>query len=121
MRKAPVLDTLRLHFPSSLKGNDMSTDYLTLIDRSIRYDADTGEFFWRVSRGSRARRGQPAGTITKEDTLRIGIDGRYFDGRDIAWFLGHGEWPPAPVEHVNGNTLDNCLDNLTLIARPYSR
>lgn len=93
----------------------MGTDYLTLIDRSICYDADTGEFFWRVSPSSRIRRGRPAGTVTKEDTLRIGVGGRYFLGHDIAWFLGHGEWPPAPVVHANGDTLDNRLDNLALI------
>ena len=89
----------------------MSIDHLTLIDRSIRYDADTGALFWRVDRGTRAKRNRPAGTVTRSGFIRIGLGSRYFDARDVAWFLGHGEWPPAPVGHLNGNV----RDNLTLL------
>ena len=92
----------------------MSADHLTLIDRSIRYEADTGCFFWRVSRGTRARRGQRAGTITRAGLVRIGIGKSYFEGQDVAWFLSHGEWPVAPVVHVNGDRWDNRIENLAL-------
>ena len=97
----------------------MSTDYLTAIDNLLRYDEDTGEIFWRRRPCNRVRAGDPAGSLDRNGRLKIGIAGRLLDAHDIAWFLGHGEWPPAPVEHANGDTLDNRLDNLALTAPPY--
>ena len=99
----------------------MSTDYLTAIDHFLRYDEDTGEIFWKRKPCNRVRAGDPAGSLDRSGCLKIGIAKRLLDAHDIAWFLGHGEWPPSPVTHENGDTLDNRLDNLTLTAPPYCR
>lgn len=96
----------------------MSTDHLTAVDNLLRYDEDTGEIFWRLRPCNRVRAGDLAGSLDRNGRLKIGVAGRLLNAHDIAWFLGHGEWPPAPVEHANGDTLDNRLDNLMLIEHP---
>ena len=92
----------------------MSIDYLTAIDRFLRYDADTGEIFWKRKPSNRVRVGDLAGTLDRSGRLKIGIARRLLDAHDVAWYLGHGEWPPSPITHENGDTLDNRLDNLQL-------
>jgi hypothetical protein len=92
----------------------MSIDYLILIDRRLRYDDETGEIRWRVRPRTNLRAGTVAGNFRPDGTIMIGIKGRYFAAQDIAWFLGHGEWPPSRVLHRNGVRCDNWLDNLEL-------
>lgn len=109
MRKAPVLDTLGPHFPSSLKRNDMSTDYLTLIEHSFRYSPKTGRVHWKMPLHGGRRvhlRRCPTGIYQ----IQAGYD--YLPAQNVVWFLVHGMWPTAPVRHLNGNRLDNRRENL---------
>ena len=89
----------------------MSDEHLTLISQFLRYDPDTGYIYWRKSR-STAKVGTVAGAYRPHCPVRIGIGGRYFDGQDIALYLTDGEWPVAPIRHLNGNRWDNRIENL---------
>lgn len=81
----------------------------------LSYDRDAGLFFWRETRGPRAK-GSVAGNATdgvdKALYWRIGLDGRVYYAHILARFYVTGEWPTALVDHWNGNGLDNRYDNL---------
>jgi hypothetical protein len=50
--------------------------------------------------------------IGKEhDYLYINVNKYRVPAHRLAWFLTHGEWPDE-VDHKNGNTSDNSIDNL---------
>lgn len=74
---------------------------------------DTGQFHWKKSRG-RVSAGTLAGTPygIRRQYLGIGIDGRIYYAHRLAWFLTHGCWPAADIDHINGEYADNRLVNL---------
>lgn len=86
---------------------------LDSLDENLRYDPDTGSLVWRRTRGRRARVGTGAG-FYHSGHWKIVVDGFQYYAADVAWFLGHGEWPPNRVVPANGRPLDTRLDNLEL-------
>lgn len=49
--------------------------------------------------------------------MRVTIDRKQYSLHRLAWFYANGEWPPAEVDHINGNRSDNRLVNLRLASR----
>lgn len=78
---------------------------LAKLREHIRYDPDTGHFFWRTS-GS----GRYPGKQTGQKTLRI--DGVVYTAGRAAFALGHGRWPSDQVDHRNRDNRDQRLCNL---------
>src|SRR5690349_20811660 len=81
----------------------------------LSYDAITGQFTWRVSKGLRVRAGGNAGFVAQGANtgyVIIGIDGRQYRAHRLAWFYVTGEWPPDEIDHINGNRADNRWANL---------
>jgi hypothetical protein len=74
------------------------------------YQAETGDFIRRVSRG-----GKVAGSIAGYEVhgrLQIRIGKRPYYAHRLAWLYVHGEWPNGEIDHVNRDALDNRLCNL---------
>lgn len=44
----------------------------------------------------------------------VAVDGELFNlaAHRIVWFLNYGEWPKGIIDHLDGNGLNNRLDNL---------
>lgn len=53
-----------------------------------------------------------AGTINSAGQRIINIQGKLYRAHRLAWFYVNGVWPRGLIDHKNGNSLDNSIDNL---------
>lgn len=77
----------------------------------LSYDAETGEWTWRVAR-RRMLPGSPAGTVKANGYLQISIDNRTYSAHRLAWLYVNGAWPSEQIDHINGIRQDNRFANL---------
>lgn len=86
---------------------------LERLKQLLHFDAETGVFRWRSVLPNMIRiLDRPAGYVAGDGYLRIGVDGRYYKGANLAWFYVHGKWPESKLDHKNRNRADNRIDNL---------
>lgn len=82
------------------------------VDYALRYEPDTGNFYWKVAFSDKTRVGIIAGGINRQGYHRVRIDGHYYLGHRLAWLLIHKEWPAVEIDHINRVKNDNRLCNL---------
>jgi hypothetical protein len=81
----------------------------------LRYEPDTGKFFWLVARPRKTRAGDPAGHLNKKGYIEIRYDHTTYQAHRIAWYLHTGQDPhPLGLDHINGDRDDNRISNLRL-------
>lgn len=54
---------------------------------------------------------KPAGTIDGNGYMQTGINGRYFKNHRIIFLMHHGYLPDL-IDHIDGNKLNNKIENL---------
>jgi hypothetical protein len=88
------------------------------LSQVLRYDADTGEFTWRVSINSRAKVGERAGVWQRmqngKDYYSVTYKGRKMSGAQLAWLLHYGEWPDRSVFYIDNDTTNLRISNLKM-------
>lgn len=78
----------------------------------LRYEPDTGVFYWLKSNSNVAPIGAIAGIgVNNHGYRQISIDGRQYRAHRLAWFYSFGKWP-MNIDHINGIRHDNRLVNL---------
>lgn len=75
------------------------------------YDPQTGLFTRRVSTNGAVRIGQNAGARANGYVF-IKLFQRRYAAHRLAWAYVYGEWPPGPIDHVNGIKSDNQITNI---------
>jgi hypothetical protein len=77
---------------------------LERVKELLEYQSISGEFVWRTS-------GERAGWIDGQ-YRRIKIDNVCILAHRLTWFWNYGVWPHNGMDHINGQCLDNRLENL---------
>jgi len=80
-----------------------------------------GVLYWKEDRGSQKCKGKPAG-CPANDYLKLRVrelGGSMFVHR-VVFAMHHGYFPQE-VDHVNGNKMDNRIENLREVSRTQNR
>lgn len=103
-------------------------DYREMLTRDeiasvLRYDEETGKFYWMINPSRNVRAGSEAGVEKATRMSKTGepVSYRYIrykgfsiPAAQLAWLLYHGEWPIGRVTAKDGNTLNLSADNLDM-------
>ena len=87
----------------------------------LRYDSETGHFFWKKKMSSRAMPGQKAGALTVYGYIQIRIDGVIHRAHRLAWLYLTGENPTGQIDHINRKRDDNRATNLRDVTATVNR
>lgn len=79
----------------------------------LEYNKDTGIFIWKsVNIKNQVKIGQKAGYTSGRKYLYLELDNKTYSLHRLAWFYTYKTWPKWDIDHINGNTLDNSINNL---------
>ena len=54
----------------------------------------------------------PAGHVDSHGYRKIGFNGYLYKASRLIWLLENGKWPENVIDHINGNKLDDRIENL---------
>lgn len=77
----------------------------TRLKELLRYDPETGEFFWKVNVARNVHAGMRAGRL--DGYWKIRIDGKGHLGHRLAWLYVYGHFPSSQLDHKNHN-IESC-------------
>ena len=88
----------------------MST--LDEIKKVLRYEPDTGFFYWLVNRQGKVKAGDVAGCLNRKDGyIRIRVFNKFYSAHRLAWLYTHG-YLPKVIDHKDRNRSNNAISNL---------
>lgn len=83
----------------------------------LRYEPDTGLFYWIAERPGQRRLGNVAGHKSDLGYVKILIRPTNVSAHRLAWAFMTGKWPTHEIDHINGERHDNRFDNLRQATR----
>ena len=89
---------------------------------ALSYDAESGELRWKEDWWPKSTANRVAGHVasTKNGRTkyrRIEHRRKAFPAHRVAWLLYYGEWPKREIDHIDGDGLNNKIENLRLADR----
>jgi hypothetical protein len=71
-----------------------------------------GRYFGSLTKAVHAKAGNESGWMDNCGYFIIKLNRKTYKAHRIAWLLTYGSWPEDQIDHINGNGLDNRLENL---------
>lgn len=82
------------------------------LKENLHYNKNTGQFKWRVTRGSQAKKGNIAGSNHHNGYKAICILGKRYYIHRLAWLYIKGYFPENNIDHIDQNKSNNKITNL---------
>ena len=79
---------------------------------ALDYSQTTGVFTWKVKPAQCTQIGDVAGGINKRGRMMISYQRRLYQAHRLAWLYVHGSLPADQIDHIDGDRLNNAIDNL---------
>lgn len=76
------------------------------------YNPQTGSLKWKSQPSSKTHIGTEAGTLNRNGYILVGFEKKYYLAHRLAWLIAHGCWPKLVLDHINGKSTDNRIENL---------
>lgn len=106
---------------SKLPDNVKDIEY-ELFNQYFEYsDSSPSGLVWKINKGSRARAGAQAGSISNKGYYRIKLNSVSYQAHRVIWVLHHKSIPTDMIiNHIDGDTKNNRIDNLELCTKGYN-
>lgn len=79
---------------------------------TLDYDPETGVIRWLERSAWCVQVGQPIESVCDHGYVRFNVAKVSYYAHQVAWAWMTGAWPTHPLDHINGNRLDNRWANL---------
>lgn len=81
------------------------------------YNSNNGRLYWKYSGYGRNMK-LPAGYLNSNGYRIIGIDYKLYRSNRLTWIFHNGEIPPnMVVDHIDGNSSNDKIENLQVISQ----
>lgn len=82
------------------------------LKEKLQYDPETGLFKWIVKPAGNCKDGWFEGSKSSNGYLNICVDGTIYLAHRLAWLYVQGSWPTNVIDHKDGDTYNNKLNNI---------
>ena len=76
------------------------------------FEYDGKNLIWKVAPNNRIKIGDVAGSIGAGGYRRTNVSGTHYRMHRLIWMHVYGEFPENEIDHIDGNPLNNRIENL---------
>ena len=81
-----------------------------LVTELFEYRDD--QLYWRSSGKGRSNISKPAGVVRPRGHREIEVKGKQYKAHRLIWLYVYEKFPDGHIDHINGDPLDNRIENL---------
>lgn len=85
------------------------------------YDYHDGNLIWKLTTCNRVKPGSVVGSVRPDGYRHTVIFKRFYFIHHLAWMFFKGELPKEHIDHIDGDPLNNNIENLRLANQGQNR